>query len=356
MSSSTRRPSSLSRDDFVRSTVTTYQNVDPLDPALEQLEADAIEGMAAAWHEGRRQSAERWLDAQPRLKAHPRVAVRIIYEEVCLREEAGEAVDSAEIYRRFPEWRSALELLLDCHRVMQPEDATPAFPAAGQRLGEFQLLGELGRGGIGRVFLATQPALSDRPLVVKLTPRTTDEHLSLARLQHTHIAPLYLVQDFPEENLRALCMPYLGGDSWGHVLEDLARRQAPQRSGREIVELLEAAGQAGPETPRFTGPALRFLSRASYVQAVCWIGSCLADALHYAHQRGLVHLDLKPSNVLLSGDGQPMLLDFHLAREMVPAGGGPLDRLGGTRGYMSPEQNAATDAVRNGLPDRKSVV
>ncbi len=314
---------------------------------LERLAAATIEEMAAAWHDGVQTPAERWFERHPDLAADPETAVRIVFEEICLREECGQRVESSEIFARFPQWRHALEIVLDCHRLLQSESAAPVFPEAGQQLGELQLLRELGRGGQGRVFLATQPSLSDRPLVVKLTPRSGDEHLSLARLQHTHIAPLYLVQEFPDEQLRTLCMPYLGGASWSHVLQILKAHPLAELSGRHIVEALDAA-QDEPRTGGSVGPALGFLARATYVEAVCWIGSCLADALHYAHQRGLVHLDIKPSNVLLAGDGQPMLLDFHLAHEVVPAGSQPIDRLGGTRGYMSREQEACAAAVRDG--------
>jgi tetratricopeptide (TPR) repeat protein len=98
------------------------------------------------------------------------------------------------------------------------------------------------------------------------------------------------------------------------------------------------------------GSSWQYLERASYVQAVCWAGLCAAEALHYAHGQGLLHLDLKPSNLLLTADGQPMLLDFHLAREPLPAGVPVHEPPGGTPAYMSPEQRSAWQASSLGRP------
>jgi len=172
-----------------------------------------------------------------------------------------------------------------------------------ERIGQFDILDEIGRGGMGVVYLARQPSLG-RLVAVKvmqvddaaLTARLKNEARVLAELQHPHIVSVLDVGD--DGGFPYYAMAYCAGGSLAQVLE---------RDGT------------------LTG------GQAAQVLAV------VAEALAAMHDRGLVHRDVKPSNVLLSADGEPYLSDFGLA---LGGGSGRVTSSGavlGTIGYAAPE-------------------
>jgi serine/threonine protein kinase/tetratricopeptide (TPR) repeat protein len=262
----------------------------------------------------------------------------------------------------------------DCHRLAE---TVFAMPEVGTELLGFRLRAELGRGAFGRVYLAEQADLASRAVVLKVTPRTDHEPRTLAQLQHTNIVPVYSVHRAGP--IQAVCMPYFGSTTLEHVFREFSSRDSLPLSGKELISTLAArkrtvrdedshgaglrshesdvrsqesvlAGETGgalssaspdngPPTPASGPPAhLEQLQRFSYVEAVLWIGSCLADGLAHAHERGIVHRDLKPANILLTDDGQPMLLDFNLAQDRKLASRSATAQVGGTLPFMAPEQ------------------
>jgi eukaryotic-like serine/threonine-protein kinase len=315
--------------------------------ALAQRLADEL---ALRWSEGERPETEDYLARFPQLAGDPEAALELIYEEMCQQRRAGQRATASTWLRRFPQWRPQLEMLLACHSLLENANAKPWFPDPGSEFGEFQLLAQLGHGAHGRVYLARQPSLADRPVVLKLASLAGQEHLSLARLQHTYIMPLYWAQDDAAVGLRALCMPYFGGASLSQLLNRLEDVPAAKRTGRDLLQALAAEGEGQRLAPPVRGPACRIMEKASYVEAICTIGACLAEAIDYAHQRNVVHHDLKPSNVLIAADGQPLLLDFHLAQPSLEAGTTHVRWLGGTPDYMAPEQEAALEAIERQQP------
>ncbi|HZY85306.1 MAG TPA: protein kinase [Gemmataceae bacterium] len=240
----------------------------------------------------------------------------------------------------------------------------PTLPETGDEVFHFRLRAELGRGAFARVFLAEQGDLAGRRVVIKCSTTEGTEPQTLAQLQHTNIVPIYSVHEDRQAGLRAVCMPYFGGASLAHVLQYLWTANARPTQGEELVRALEAVQssaerEAAAEADRGKPPASRqvrklhqsqvaaarssgptpldLLRGLNYPRAAAWIVARLADGLQHAHQRGVLHHDIKPSNILLGTDGQPMLLDFNLARCAHDSQAQAAAVVGGTVAYMAPE-------------------
>jgi serine/threonine protein kinase/tetratricopeptide (TPR) repeat protein len=209
----------------------------------------------------------------------------------------------------------------------------------GSELFGYRLGRQLGTGAFARVFLAEQAGLAGRPVVLKISAIDGKEPQTLAQMQHTHIVPIYSLHEDHDLDVRVVCMPYLGGASLAQVLEVLHTGSAGPVSGDQLTTALETAEQAGPTT------CTRFRTW-SYVRCAVWIAARLAEGLQHAHERGVLHRDIKPSNILLASDGQPLLLDFHVAQwgtaesEVI---------LGGTVAYAAPEH---LEALLDPTPER----
>jgi len=189
-------------------------------------------------------------------------------------------------------------------------EATPSLEAAPSAIGRFSILGEIGRGSNGVVYAARDPVLG-REVAIKAIPLTAEndfrqkieesflkEAQSAAGLNHPHIVTVF-------DAGRTDALAYM-------AMERL--------HGRDLHEHLAV------------GPQLNLRQAAALIARV-------ADALHYAHKRGLIHRDIKPSNIFLTRDLKPKILDFGVAL----AARSDLDpthrrQLVGTPNYMSPEQ------------------
>ncbi|GEM_PF-593603 len=280
----------------------------------------------------------------------------------------------------------------------------------GDEFAGYRLLARLGKGAFGRVYLAEECNLARRLVVVKISEQHLQEPHALARLQHSHIVPIYSLHDDPLSGLQAVVMPYLGGTTLDCVLRCIGDPTQTSLTGRELLELVDShtlatlrhlyQGEPGSSSdglelsirpvgsrshtaePNWsvTAPTLlqqvtvtrpneqdprsdpgKFptgllsrlrtwfqgaeqvvgesardtLSKLTYEQAIQWIGARLAQALHHAHSRGVLHRDIKPGNILLAQDGRPLLLDFNLA--YVQHAESVSRAIGGTLAYMSPE-------------------
>ena len=227
------------------------------------------------------------------------------------------------------------------------ERKTP--PPSERQLGDFLLLRELGRGGMGIVYEARQVSL-DRRVAVKVLPfaavldqkqiaRFENEARAAAQLHHPNIVPVYSVGC--ERGVHYYAMQYVEGASLDQALADL--RGTASFSSQE-TRTTEGDGKADPSEQHSTLRALTTVESGGprqYDRDVCRLGIQAAEALQHAHDCGIVHRDVKPSNLLLDRTGNLWVTDFGLARfQTSDAGLTFTGQVLGSLRYMSPEQAA----------------
>jgi serine/threonine protein kinase/Tfp pilus assembly protein PilF len=234
---------------------------------------------------------------------------------------------AADLVRYLP-W---IELLFQA----RPRDAEPAAnPPMPTLLGDFRVLGEIGRGGMGIVYQAEQISLK-RHVALKVLPfasmlderqlvRFKNEALAAAQLHHPNIVPVFAVGC--ERGLHFYAMQLIEGQTLEHWIHDLSQRPADDAIRNSTLRLASAQTMASNSASH-----ARFRKYAQwFIQA--------AEALDHAHNQGIVHRDVKPSNLMISTSGDLWVTDFGLARSQRDASMTVSGDLLGTLRYMSPEQ------------------
>jgi WD40 repeat protein/serine/threonine protein kinase len=292
--------------------------------------------------------------------------------------EAGRRPDRRELLARYPDLAEALGSYLDGLELLaaaaprsrlSPQEV-PGGPADGSAgvhegtpLGDFHLLREVGRGGMGIVYEAEQLSLGRRvalkvlPFAATMDPRQLQRFHNEARaaacLQHPHIVPVHAVGC--ERGVHYYAMQFVEGVTLAQVIRDLYRAAPALASTGTAGAAGRPATDAGRSLP--TLPVAGLTTEASghgkeFYRTATRLLADAADAVEHAHALGVVHRDVKPGNLMVDTAGKLWVTDFGLARIGADPGLTISGDLLGTLRYMSPEQALA----KHGLVDHRTDV
>jgi len=210
-------------------------------------------------------------------------------------------------------------------------------------LGDFKIVREIGRGGMGVVYEAVQLSLGRR-VALKVLPfaaalnakqlqRFQTEAHAAAQLHHTNIVPVHAVGC--DRGVHYYAMQVIDGRPLDAVIKEL-RVEAPTSPLSHTVDL-KSSSTILPNSVHNTSRSIRPIDNH---RAMARLGLQIAEALEYAHEAGVVHRDIKPANLLLDGKGNAWITDFGLAQVSTDTGLTQTGDIFGTLRYMSPEQAA----------------
>jgi serine/threonine protein kinase len=302
---------------------------------------------------GRNKPLETYIAEFPELLENGEPPCDLIYEEYHIRRTAGENVGPRDYYQRFPRSADALRRLMGTADFSVTTQVCTSRKiegfAAGQKIDDFDLLVELGKGAFGSVFLARQVSMQ-RLVALKLSADKGNEPQTLATLEHPNIIRVYDQRTLPGQKVRLLYMQFAPGGTLAEVCKHVRLKAPAARNGSLLMaavrESLEKSGTGAADTSRIE----RRLSATGWPETVCRLGIQLAYALSHAHRQGVLHRDVKPANVLLTADGSPKLADFNISFCSQLDGASPAAYFGGSLAYMSPEQIEACNPAHERQP------
>jgi serine/threonine protein kinase len=322
--------------------------------SLAQVVAVLRADQEARWQAGERVPAEAYLAMHPALALDLEKALELVYCEFLLREGLGQPPTLDEYLRRFPQYASRLKQQVQLHQALADDPwsdrpatlpdregaaEVPSSPAALPVIAGYDLVRELGRGGMGVVYEAYDR--KRRHMVALKTMQGVEaselyrfkaEFRTLAGLTHPNLVTLYEL--VAEGGLWFFTMELLEGASFlAHVRSTVSPASAQAPPSPLISRAPEQPAEATGPPLGLTPPQLGRL-RDTLRQ--------LAAGMHALHQEGKLHRDIKPGNVLVTRQGRVVLLDFGLAADLDRSGEhlSLQPRLLGTVAYMAPEQAA----------------
>ncbi|MFT3879549.1 MAG: protein kinase [Gemmatales bacterium] len=279
----------------------------------------------------------------------------LIADEFSMRCRRGESPTIEEYERRFPEYAKRICSLFPTLLSLEQASLT----ADGmERLGEYRILGEIGRGGMGVVYRAVQESLN-RQVALKILPpelatrsgaieRFHREARAAAQLHHGHIVPVFGVGEARwfalGTTVHYYAMQYIAGVG----LDEMLRRIKEKQAGSTLA-------MAGQETTISTSlsrnPSTRqkYSEELAYHRKIAQWGIHAAEALAHAHSKQMLHRDVKPSNFLIDEHDQLWLSDFGLAKVIDDTELTKTGEVIGTLRYLAPERLTAEATVRGDI-------
>jgi serine/threonine protein kinase len=306
-----------------------------------------------------------------------------VVDEFLERQRRGEQPDPTEYAARHPHAAGALREVLAALQVIGLSSAADLASASGAAaegpvaglLGDYRILREVGRGGMGVVYEAEQISLGRR-VALKVLPfaaamdakqlqRFKNEAQAAAQLHHTNIVPVHAVGC--ERGVHFYAMQFIEGQTLAKLIADLRlqiadlqkngvgcvathpttqdHRPAPFDAQSQICNLQSEMPAEAPTAPVAGLSTERSTRSAAFFRTVANLGVEAAEALEHAHQSGVIHRDIKPGNLMVDPGGRLRVTDFGLARLGDDAGLTMTGDLLGTLRYMSPEQALAKRVV-----------